>query len=163
MHGLRGFACLLVLGLAAASPGRSALRDHTLVVVDSRGQPADEMAREAKRLARHRRARVEVRWIRIGAPWPLSPTHLSEEPTPGKGLRPDEDEASPQPEADFLPEWDPDGDLTRDWELTGLPRVLVLDPAGRVLLREAFLDTPRLRYLSRHPDRPRPPARRRDP
>jgi len=142
MHASLPMALSLTLALAT---GAVAARDHTLLIVDSRGQPADELVEEARRLAQHRRARVKVRWIRLGAPWDLSPPSAA---PPG----PEAEHQEPPPE----PEWDPDGSEVAEYELEGMPRILVLDPKGHVLWRGAFLDTPGLRYLGRHPDRPLP-------
>ena len=131
----------LLLATPSALP--AAGRDHELWIVDSRGQPADDLAEEAWRQSRHRRSRVTVRWIRIGVPW---------DPMPSSGPTSPEDRKKPPPPIE--PEWDMDGELTRHLELEGLPRLILLDPAGSVMRRETFLPTSALRYLCRHPTGP---------
>jgi hypothetical protein len=118
-----------------------------LVVVDSPGQPSDELAHTIWRLTRHRRSRCGFRWIRLGSR-SESPSEASPPPS----------EPPPAPTTEVLPgpaiepEWDATGEIAAPWKLEGLPRILLLNSKNHVLLREVFLPISSLRYLSRHPE-----------
>lgn len=169
------FLVLLLALLLGPSPARAA-RDHQLVVVDSPGQPADELAQRVWSMTRHPRSRCEFRWIRIGSP----ASQVPEAPESPEADRPPIPETSPVPEAaatgtpaaspsqgppeppPIEPEWDPEGRLSAPWRLEGLPRILLVGPGDRVLQREVFLPEGSLRYLSRNPGgfSPSPPETR---
>lgn len=130
-----------LLGLLLVAPALAAGRPFTLWVVDSRGQPADELAREVWRQTRHRQSRADFRWVRLGHPLPPSPVSPpATPPRPARGAEALE------------PEWDPEGAQVAAFGLEGLPRILLVDEAGAVRAREIFLPVADLRYLVRHPD-----------
>ncbi len=132
-----GIPALLLLLACRPAPAARPSRGSgwTLLVVDSWGRPSVETAREAHRISRQRRARAAFRWIRVGSPVP-GPGPGALEPGPG----------------DPRPEWDPEGKLVAGYSLPGVPRILLLDPEGRVRLQEAFLPPERLGYVVRNPE-----------
>jgi len=150
----------LVGALCTGSVAARAPRPYTLVVVDSPGQPADDLAREAWRQTRHRRSRCDFRWIRVGAPvdhpeladalaGAVAPEGSSQVALAAAEAAPER----PAPrKAPIEIERDERGEEVAAWRLSGVPRLVLLDEAGHVLFREVFLPVPDLRYLVRHPD-----------
>lgn len=135
-------ALAAALAGALAPAALAAPRAWTLLVVDSLGQPLDNAAVAAWRQTRHRASKAAFRWIRMG--------HRPPAPILPEGAEPPDQRPPP-----VEPEWDGDGQLLHGLGVTvaGLPRILLIDPQGRVVRREAWLATHRLRYLVRHPQR----------
>lgn len=152
-------ATVLALGLAGSlvARGRRPADAPTLVLVDSKGSPADDLALAAYRASRDRRSKVRFRWLRLGSPHGPSPRADGRDPAPAvlpqdPAQAPLAGPGEPSRPSPVTPEWDEDGSLTRGFDLDGVPRLLVVDAAGKVLRREVFLPPEALRYVCRHPE-----------
>ncbi len=111
-----------------------------VLFVDSAGAKEPELAREIWKQTVHKNSKVSFQWLRIGAPEGFSKKAPS---TPAAPLTPAEA---------ILPKWDPQGLEARRLRLEGVPRVILLNDQNQSIYQEAFMTTPRLRYLCRHPD-----------